>query len=424
MFCYNNAINGVFIAEFFLKERSYMEKTILHCDGNAFFASVEAALNPKLKEQAFAVCGDPEYRHGIVLAKSEKAKRFGVKTGEAIWQAKQKCPSLLIVKPTPGVYEEYSERIFNIYCRYTDLVEPFGIDECWLDVTGTTHLFGSGKKIADELRETIKHEVGVTISAGVSFNKTFAKIGSDYKKPDATTLITTENFKEILFPLPVSDMLFVGGATLRKLNSVSVFTIGDLANADPEFLRLMLGKCGEGLYACANGFDYSAVAPSTYKREPKSIGNGITFKHDLKTESELRTGIYTICDKVAARMRRHAVECQTIQVAIKDTHMNVLQRQKVLPRPTQLTFELAEAALMLVKTHWDIGKDPVRAFTVTGQDLKAQNSVNEQISFFCLKEYLIHEKLTNLELAKDEIREKYGNKALTMCSVIHNKIGL
>ncbi len=401
-----------------------MERTILHCDGNAFFASVEAALDPTLNGRAFAVCGDPAYRHGIVLAKSEQAKRCGVMTGEAIWQAQQKCPSLLIVKPTSGAYEEFSERIFHIYCRYTDLVEPFGIDESWLDVSGTLHLFGSGEQIADELRETIKREVGVTISAGVSFNKTFAKLGSDYKKPDATTVINKENFKEILFPLPVSDMLFVGRATLRRLNGAGIFTIGDLASADPNALKIMLGKSGEALYACANGYDYAAVAPAVFKREPKSIGNGITFKHDLNTMSELKTGIYSLCDKIAARMRKHAVECKTIQIAVKDTHMNVLQHQKVLPRPTQLTAELAEAALKLTETHWDIQKDPVRAITVTGQDLQAQKSAGEQISFFCLNEYLAREKLSNLELTKDEIRNKFGKKALRMGSVIHNDMGL
>lgn len=401
-----------------------MGRTILHCDCNSFFASVEAAFNPELDKYAFAVCGDPEFRHGIVLAKNERAKKCGVKTGEAIWQAKNKCPSLLIVKPTYGMYDEFSERIFNIYCRYTDLVEPFGIDECWLDVTGTLHLFGTGEKIADDLRKTVREETGVTISVGVSFNKVFAKMGSDYKKPDATTVISEDNYRNILFPLPVSEFLFVGRSTLKRLNETGIFTIGDLAAADQRALGLMFGKSGESLYLNANGMDSSCVKPSAYKHEYKSIGNGLTFKRDLTSETELRTGIFMLCDKVASRLRKHGVECGAVQLSIKDAQLNSVQRQKILLEPTQLSCELIKAVYEMVNENWDIKENPVRALTVTGQKLRSEYSCNEQISFFDLGGFIIKDKQERIERTKDDIRRKYGTRALTMCSLIDNDLGL
>ncbi|MBQ3888864.1 MAG: DNA polymerase IV, partial [Clostridia bacterium] len=214
-----------------------MDRVILHCDCNCFFASVEATLDPVLNTRAFAVCGDPALRHGIVLAKNEAAKKCGVKTGEAIWQAKQKCPRLLIVPPHYHLYKEVSKQIFDIYNRYTDLVEPYGMDECWLDVTGSVHLFGSGKEIADELRAVIRREAGVTISAGVSFNKIFAKMGSDYKKPDATTVLSRETYRDLLYPLPAGDLFMVGRHTADKLRSLGIRTVGELAAADERVLR-------------------------------------------------------------------------------------------------------------------------------------------------------------------------------------------
>lgn len=401
-----------------------MERIILHCDCNSFFASVEASLFPELKKYAFAVCGDPEYRHGIVLAKNETAKKCGVKTGEAIWQAKQKCPDLVVAKPSYGAYEDFSKRIFDIFCRYTDLVEPFGIDECWLDVTGTARIFGDGKKIADELRKTVERETGITISAGVSFNKFFAKMGSDYKKPDATTVISKGNYKDILFPMPVGNMLFVGKAVLEKLTGSGIFTIGDLADTDKRLLSLLFGKYGEQLYICANGMDSSPVNPSTYTRECKSIGNGCTFKRDLVSETDLRTGIFMLCDKVARRLRRHEIECATVQLCIKDTGFHSIQRQKALYRPTQLSCDLINAALELVSDNWDINKNPVRAITVTGQNLYSKNQIYEQLSLFSPDSPVFRGKKAALERVKDEIRGKYGTNSLTICSLIDNDLGL
>ena len=400
-----------------------MERTILHCDCNSFFASVEGVLNPELKKYAYAVCGDPEYRHGIILAKNESAKKYGVKTGEAIWQAKSKCPKLVTVKPHYEMYKKYSEIIFNIYCRYTDLVEPFGIDECWLDVSGTTHLFGTGEEIADELRRVVKAETGLTISVGVSYNKIFAKMGSDYKKPDATTEITPENFKELLYSLPIGDLFMVGRKTAEKLRSIGIRTIGDAAETDEKILYRILGENGRMLWQYANGYDYSPVLRFDYREAYKSIGNGATFKRDLMNFGDVRTCVFFLCDKVAARLRKHNYECSALQVGIKDTHFQTIQRSSQLPSPTDLSYDLRNAALFLIEANVDIEKEPIRSLTVTGTKLLNGDEVCEQISFLDLDYHVKREKEHRLECTKDNIRHKYGLGTITRCSFIDNDFG-
>lgn len=250
-----------------------MERVILHSDLNNFYASVECLDNTTLRGKPVAVCGDPELRHGIVLAKSYEAKAFGVATGQAIWEAKQRCPDLMVVPPRYDRYIELSQSVRALYVQYTDQVEPFGLDESWLDVGGSVGLFGDGKHIADEIRLRVRHEIGLTVSVGVSFNKVFAKLGSDLKKPDATTVISRENFRELAWSQPVSDLLYVGPATTKKLGRYGIRTIGDLARTDPAFPHAILGKVGVMLWRFANGLDSSGVA--TYYAMPpiKSIGN-------------------------------------------------------------------------------------------------------------------------------------------------------
>jgi DNA polymerase-4 len=384
---------------------------------------VEGVLNPELRKYAYAVCGDPEYRHGIILAKNELAKSYGVKTGEAIWQAKSKCPKLVLVKPHYKIYSEYSEQIFNIYCRYTDLVEPFGIDECWLDVSGTTHLFGSGEEIADELRNVVKAETGLTISVGVSYNKIFAKMGSDYKKPDATTVINQRNFKTLLYPLPVGEMFMVGRRTAERLRNAGFFTIGDIAGADERTLKRLLGENGRVLWQNVNGFDYSVVHPFNYREAYKSIGNGATFKRDLVSPKDVRTCVFFLCDKVAARLRKHNVECSAVQVGIKDTNMHSINRSVQLQSPTDLSFDLRRTALLLIQDNVDVGREPIRALTITGTKLLNGDDVCEQISFLDLDYHKKRAKEQRLENAKDRIRHKYGLGTLTRCSFIHNEFG-
>lgn len=264
-----------------------MLRSILHCDMNNFYASVECMLDPALKKYPIAVCGSVEERHGIVLAKNYKAKAFDVKTGDAVWQAKQKCKDLVVVPPHYEEYIKYSKLARSVYERYTDQVEPYGMDECWLDISGTGSLFGSPEKVANEIRETMKFELGLTISVGVSFNKIFAKLGSDMKKPDAVTVIPKDTFREKIWGLPAADLLGVGRATQRVLDSYCIRTIGDLANNDPEFLRRRLGKNGVVLWNYANGNDLSLVAKKDFVSPIKSVGHGITTVADLEKPEQV-----------------------------------------------------------------------------------------------------------------------------------------
>ena len=396
----------------------------MHCDCNNFFASVEASMFPELNNYAFAVCGDPEYRHGIILAKNEKAKKYGVQTAEPIWKAKSKCKNLVLVKPHYEKYREYSKKIFEIYCRYTDLVEPFGMDECWLDVTGSQKLFGSGEKIANELREVIKREVGVTISVGVSFNKIFAKMGSDYKKPDAVTVITKDNFKALLYPLPAGELFTVGKKASDKLKNVGINTIGDIAEIGEGILENLLGVQGKVIFQYANGYDYSKVNHFQYRDAYKSIGNGMTFKTDLKTWADVRTCVFFLSDKVSARLRKHDVACAGLQVGIRDTSLKTIMRSCSLDSPTDLAYDLAEITLKLIEENVDVEENPIRALSITGTKLLDSYSLFSQVSFFDIEEHQKREKEERLELARDKIRKKYGLEKLKRCSLMENNFGI
>jgi len=264
-----------------------MSRTILHSDLNAFYASVEMLLNPTLQGKAVAVCGSEEDRHGIVLAKSELAKKAGVKTGQANWEARQSCAGLITVPPHYDQYVKFSRLVQDIYRRYTDLIEPYGMDECWLDVTGSVRLYGSGEAIAESIRKTIKEELGLTVSIGVSFSKILAKLGSDMKKPDAITVLDEENWRERVWKLPASELLFVGRSTSKKLVARGVYTIGDLAHTDPYLLKSWFGKNGLSLWMFANGLEQSRVMPMNFVSPVKSVGHGITCSCDLKKEEEV-----------------------------------------------------------------------------------------------------------------------------------------
>lgn len=403
-----------------------MERTILHCDCNGFYASVECVLHPEFRTVPMAVCGDPESRRGIILAKNELAKQYGIKTAETIWQAKRKCPQLLLAPAHHDQYALFSKRINEIYQRYTDLVEPFSIDESWLDVTGSRELFGDGPKIADELRKVVREETGVTISVGVSFNKVFAKLGSDYKKPDATTVISRENFRDLLWPLPVNRMIFVGDSSKAALEKLRVRTIGDLARLDREILEKKLGKQGATLSIYANGLDESPVRSFYEEREIKSIGNSITFKRNLVGVEDIRLGVRAIADQVASRMRRHRVKCATVQVVIKDPDFHVISRQRPLKKPTHLSQDLYECALAIILDSWKITA-PIRMLSITGANLVGDNeeTIQEQLSLFDPPgEREEEQKQESLETALDEIRAKFGRESVSFGSVIHNDLGI
>ena len=379
-------------------------RTILHCDLNNFYASVECVLNPEIANYPVAVCGSVEKRSGIVLAKNELAKSMGVVTAEAIWQAKQKCHNLLIIPPHFDAYEEYSKKVHEIYTRYTDRVEAFGIDECWLDVTGSTRLFGSGEEIAYKIKEAVKTEIGLKISVGVSFNKVFAKLGSDMKKPDAITSIPYEKFKEMVWHLPCSDMIGIGKATNSILKKYSIYSLGDLANCECDFIKRILGVCGVHIWKHANGLDDSLVTTTDYTREIKSCGNSATLPHDLLTPDQVWNVMLRLSNNVSERLRKHNVYANGVQISVKtpDLHKCEFQMQLNTPITSSLVLCKAGFELFMDNFHW---QDNVRAIGIRAINL-SPSTIDRQ--FCMLDDYIRIEKLEKLEVVRDNLKDKYG----------------
>ena len=398
-----------------------MDRVILHCDMNGFFASVELLDYPQLKDKPMAVCGSPENRHGIILAKNEIAKKYGVVTAETLWQARKKCPELQVVPPHHDKYKHYSRMINDIYLRFTDMVEPFSVDESWLDVTASRQLFGTGREIADTIRQTVKKELGLTLSAGVSFNKIFAKMGSDYKKPDATTVITRENFRNILWPLDIREMFFVGKATADKLHEYGIKTIGELAVSDKKMISSMLGRQGGVIHDYANGLDTTPVLRFDQLEKVKSIGNGTTFRRNLQGEKDIRTAVTGLSDTVAALLRSHKMKAFGVKVDIKDPDLKVISRQQQLDNPANITDIIADTAMSIIRKSWKM-RDPIRMLTITAINLCDENQA-QQLSLFT-DENVLAEKGEKVERAMDDIRKKFGTDAIKFGSVIGNDIGL
>ncbi len=395
------------------------DRVILHCDCNSFFASVETALNPEYKNVPMAVCGSESDRRGIVLAKNELAKKYGIKTAETVYSAKKKCPSLVIAEPHHDEYLKFSKRVNEIYARYTDMIEPFGIDESWLDVTASRKLFGTGVEIAERIRREVREEIGITVSVGVSFNKIFAKLGSDYKKPDAVTVIDRNNFKAIAYPLPVSSLLFVGKKTETSLLSMGIRTIGALAEASPSLLNMRFGKIGEMLHNYASGKDESPVLP--IQEDAKSISNGFTFRHDLVGRGECRIGIDYLSEEIGRRLRNHGMKCGTVSLTIKDEKMRSIQRQRPQKPPTDLSREIAKTAYSILVDTWDEDK-PIRMITVAATNLS--KGYAEQIDLFSENLEDVHEKGKNRENAVDKIRQKFGNDSIINGAILDTDIGV
>ena len=388
-----------------------MERTILHCDMNNFYASVECMLNPSLRGHPVAVGGDVENRHGIILAKNYEAKKFGIQTGEALWQAKQKCPKLIIVPPHYEEYLKYSRLAHSIYADYTDLIEPYGMDEVWMDVTGSTKAFGSGEVIANTLRERIKYELGLTISVGVSFCKVFAKLGSDMKKPDAVTVIPKDSFRDIIWDLPASDMLGVGRSTEKFLSSYGIHTIGQLANAYPDLMQRKLGKNGMVLLAFANGEDRSKVAPQDYEPPMKSIGHGITTMQDLENNAEVWNIILALTQDIGHKLRVYNKNAAGVAIYIRyivDKQIAGKQWQCQLPVRTHSAAIIAKEAYRLFERSygWEY---PIRSVTVRAINLCSQD-LPEQLQFF--SDAATVERKEKLETAIEDIRRRFGKYSI------------
>ena len=382
---------------------------ILHSDLNCFYASVETMLDPRLRGKAVAVCGSTEDRHGIVLAKSELAKKAGVKTGMVNWEARQCCRDLIIVPPQYDQYLKYSKLTQAIYQRYTDMMEPFGMDECWLDVTGSRNVCGDARMIAENIRRSVKEELGLTVSIGVSFNKVFAKLGSDMKKPDAITEIAPESYKEKIWPLPCSDMIYCGPATTKKLARCGIHTIGNVAACDPVFLKNLLGANGLALWSYANGRDTSRVMHKDFVSPIKSVGHGITCVSDLENEEEVWKVILELSQDIGHRLRLHGLATRTVQIAVRGNDLYGSQFQCRLPIKTQLPSEIAVAAFRCFKERYS-WSTKVRAITVRAIELSPKDSM-EQLDLFedCSKR-IAKEKVQD---AVEEIRGRFGKGAIT-----------
>lgn len=383
-----------------------MDRVVLHSDMNNFYASVECLHRPELRDKPVVVGGDPEQRHGIVLAKNGIAKQFGVKTGEALWQAHQKCKGLVVVPPNFPLYLRFSQLARQIYEDYTNQIEPFGIDEAWLDVTGSIIHGGDGEKIAHEIRQRIKAELGVTVSIGVSFNKIFAKLGSDLKKPDAVSVISRENYKQVAWLLPAGELLYVGSSTRRKLQGVGLYTIGDIATAPPQLLKTLLGKWGEILQIFARGEDTTPVSRAGDESVIKSIGNSTTTPRDLVNDEDVKMVVYVLAESVAARMREHGFKAKTVTIHVRDTELVCFTRQCKTPVATNLADDICKAAMDLFKRNYR-WINPIRSIGVSATDF-VMDSTPMQLDLY--NDARRRDKLERIDRAADGLRRRFGTK--------------
>ena len=377
-----------------------MKRCVLHVDCNKFYASVECLYRPELRDKPMAVGGDPENRHGIILTKNEIASKYGLTVGEPLWKARQKCPDLVVVPPNYPLYLRFSALTRKIYEDYSEFIEPFGLDECWLDVTGSEK---SGEEIAHEIRKRVKSELGITVSVGVSFNKVFAKLGSDYKKPDAVTVIDESNYKDIVWSLPCGDLLMVGRSAQKKLNAYGINTIGDLADTDVAVLKSLFGKNGEMLHSFANGTECSPVRHKDEISEVKSVGNSTTAPRDLVNEEDVKTIFRVLCESVSARLREKGLKGRVVTIYVRDKELSSFSRQMKIPANTDISTEIFYYAMKLFRTNYFWNK-PIRSLGVSVSDFDV---TYEQFDFEKTVEN--REKQERLETAVDSLRRRFGN---------------
>lgn len=395
-----------------------MDRVIIHSDANCFYASVEMLYHPEFAGKPLAVGGDPEARHGIVLTANYIAKKHGVKTGMALWQARQACPDVIFVPPRMDLYLRFSSMLREIYGEYTDKIEPYGCDEAWLDVSDSIFLKGDGRKIADEISARVKKELGITVSEGISWNKIYAKLGSDYKKPDAITEFNRENYKSLIWKLPVSDLLYVGRSTNRTLLKYGIHTIGDLACTDSDFLMKQLGKMGLVIHSFANGWDESPVATEGYSAPIKSIGNSTTTPRDLENDLDVQIIFMALAESVSSRLRKHGFKCNTVAISIRDNSLYHFSRQMHLREPTDITDEIMNAAMELFRNNYD-WSHPIRSLGVRGADLVTAD-IPVQMSLFMNEEKRARQE--KMDKAVDEIRRRFGYFSIQRAFMYQDKI--
>lgn len=378
-----------------------MERTVLHIDCNKFYASVECLYRPEIRNKPVAVGGSTESRHGIILTKNEIASKYGLTVGEPLWKARQKCPDLIVVPPNFPLYLRFSKLTRKIYEDYSEYIEPFGLDESWIDVTG---MHRSGESIANEIRQRVKDELGITVSIGVSFNKIFAKLGSDYKKPDAVTVINRDNFKDIVWRLPCTDLLMVGRSTGARLNSYGIYTIGDLANADSGFLQSILGKNGLMLRDFANGLECSPVKHKDEVTAVKSVGNSTTTYRDLVNNDDVKTVLRVLSESVATRLREQGLKGKTLSISVRDKNLSTFIRQQQMKAHTDISTEILDNAMQLFVANYS-WSCPVRSIGISVSDFDVEQAV--QLDFSGTVQY--REKLEKIEATVDCLKKRFGN---------------
>ncbi|MBQ9530618.1 MAG: DNA polymerase IV [Eubacterium sp.] len=389
-----------------------MERTILHVDCNKFYASVECLYRPEIRNKPVAVGGSAESRHGIILTKNEIASKYGLTVGEPLWKARQKCPDLIIVPPNYPLYLRFSKLARMIYEDYSEYIEPFGLDESWLDVSGDMRC---GKDIAEEIRLRVKEELGITVSIGVSFNKIFAKFGSDYKKPDAITVINKENYKDIIYPCPCEDLLFVGRSTKKKLNFYGIKTVGEIANSDIDFLKSVFGKNGETLWKFANGLDNSPVKHKDEVTPVKSVGNSTTTARDLVNINDIKTVLRVLCESVARRLREQNLKGKTISIWVRDSALHSFSRQKRMKAYTDISIEIFENAMELFL------KNSTKNFKIRSLGVSVCDFDFECEQFDFEKSVEKRDKLEKIETTIDSLKRRFGNYCIVRACQLEDR---
>lgn len=391
-----------------------MERIIFHIDCNKFYASVECLHRPEIRSKPVAVGGSEESRHGIILTKNEIASKYDLKVGEPIRSALKKCPELIVIPPNFPLYMRFSEAVRDILSEYTDIIEPFGIDESWIDVTATAHLYGGKEKLAYIIKERIKKELGITVSIGVSFNKVFAKLGSDYKKPDAITVISKDNFKEIVWPLPANDLLYIGKATFETLKKHYRYTIGDVAGTEPELLKKWFGKVGIMLHSYANGFDLTPVCKTELLPDIKSIGNSTTTPRDLINLDDAKTVLFVLTESVCRRLREQGFRCSVVKIHIRNNKLETVSAQKKLNFPTNITREISQTAYNLFKDTYKF-ENPIRSIGVAVSNF-ISDEIPAQYDFFT--DTSKKEKLESIDKTVDDLKRRYGNYTIQRANLL------
>lgn len=387
-----------------------MERWIIHSDINHCYAQIEEMMYPELRNVPMAIGGHEEDRHGIILAKNDLAKKYHIKTGESLRDAFQKCPELLIVPPHYDDYLFYTEEVKRIYREYSDKVESFGLDEAWIDITGTEKLFHkTAMELAEEIQRRVFKELGLTVSMGLSFNKVFAKLGSDLDKKQGLAVITRDNFKDMVFPLPIADILYIGKATSSQLNERNIYTLGDLALSSKEYIKSFLGKNGEMVWLFANGYDTLSVNSS--QQVIKSVGNGITAKHDIHTIEEAKIVLSMLAESVAKRLRQSNKLGSVISIGMRYKDLQGLSRQKRVDTPTNIAQEILDMVMILLRDNWNMAI-PLRSLSISVSSLVEKETYAYQMSLFNTANEEDRYEQLHLEEVIQEIKERWGEKSI------------